>query len=117
MDFYVPNRTCHCARCRCRGFMGPAMILTVGVLALLNNFTQFHFHQTWPIFLIVVGIVKVMGSSADTTGHVPPNLPERLRQGFAPGSYPSGAAGTSQQTGTVPPAQGTQPPQGVNNNV
>jgi len=43
--------------------MGPAMVLTVGVLALLNNFTQFHFHQTWPIFLIVLGLVKVLGSS------------------------------------------------------
>jgi hypothetical protein len=96
MDYYVPNRRCHCSRCRFRGFMGPAMILTVGVLALLNNFTGFHWHQTWPIFLIVVGIVKVMGSSADTSGHVPPTMP------YIPGTVPP------QQT---PP----QPPQGVNN--
>lgn len=96
MDYYVPNRACRCARCRCRGFMGPAMILTVGVLALLNNFTDFHWHQTWPIFLIVVGLVKVMGSSADTGGHVPPTMP------YVPG--------------TVPPQQNPpQPPQGVNN--
>jgi len=75
--------------------MGPAMVLTVGVLALLNNFTQFHFHQTWPIFLIVLGLVKVLGSSADTNGHVPPAMP------YIPG--------------TVPPPQAPQPPQGVNN--
>ena len=98
MNYYVPNRACHCARCRFRGFMGPALILTVGLLALLNNFTQYHFHQTWPIFLIVIGIVKVMGGSADISNHIPPTMP------YVPGTVPPTAP---------PPPQ--QPPQGVNN--
>lgn len=102
MDYYLPNRRCYCARCRARGYMGPAMVLTVGVLAMLNNFTHFHFHQTWPILLIVVGLVKVLGSSADMSGHVPP---------FAPGVSPAPMT----PPGTVPPQNPPQPPQGVSN--
>jgi hypothetical protein len=98
-DFYVPNRACSCARCRCRGFLGPVVLITLGVLFLLSEFTHWRFHQTWPILLIAIGVVKVMGSSADTAGHVPPYFP-----GLA-GPPPS----------AVPPPQDPHPPQGVNN--
>ena len=103
MDYYLPNRWCHCARCRCRGLMGPVVLVTLGVLFLLSEFTHWHFHQTWPILLIAIGAVKVLGSNADTTGHVPPYVP--------------GPAGTPPPppTGTVPPNQNPQPPQGVSN--
>ena len=100
-DFYVPNRSCYCSRCRVRGFIGPIVLMTLGVLFLLNNFTHWHFHQTWPILLIAIGVVKVMGSSADTGGHKPPYFP--------------GLAGAPPQP--VPPPQNPQPPQGVNTNV
>ena len=107
MDFYVPNRTCYCARCRSRGLMGPVVLITLGVLFLLSEFTHWPFHQTWPILLIAIGIVKVLGSSADTVGHVPPTLP-----GYTPGAY---SAGTTPPAGTVPPTENPQPPQGVSN--
>lgn len=103
MDAYVSNRSCYCPRCRYRGYMGPVVLITLGVLFLLSEFTHWHFHQTWPILLIAIGIAKVLGSSADMSGHVPPPLPEQLRQGFAPASYPA----------APPPApQNPQPPQG-----
>ena len=98
MDFYVPNRACYCARCRCRGYMGPVVLITLGILFLLSEFTHWHFHQTWPILLIAIGVVKVLGSSSDMAGHVPP-----FGIG-APGTVPPPA-------GTVPPPT-TQPPQG-----
>ena len=102
MDYYLPNRRCYCTRCRTRGYLGPVVLITLGVLFLLSEFTHWHFHQTWPILLIAIGIVKVLGSSTDTSGHVPP--------------FGMGAAGVPPATpGAVPPSQPTQPPQGVNN--
>ncbi len=104
-DFYVPNRSCYCGRCRVRGFMGPVVLITIGALFLLSEFTHWHFHQTWPILLIAIGIVKVLGSSSDMTGHVPPYVP--------------GLSGPPPQAppppGPVPPPQNPQPPQGVSN--
>ena len=97
-SFYLPNRTCSCSRCRMRGFLGPVVLITLGVLFLLSEFTHWHFHQTWPILLIAIGLVKVLGSSADMSGHVPP----------------FGLGGAAPQPGAVPP-QPTQPPQGANN--
>ena len=98
MDAYVSNRSCYCSRCRTRGYMGPVVLITLGVLFLLSEFTHWHFHQTWPILLIAIGVVKVLGSSADTSGHVPP---------FAP--YPGPAGNTP-----PPQPQPAEPPQEVN---
>jgi Domain of unknown function (DUF5668) len=101
MDYYLPNRRCYCARCRCRGYMGPVVLITLGVLFLLSEFTHWHFHQTWPILLIAIGLVKVLGSSADINGHVPPYIP--------------GVSAAPVVPGTVPPQNPPQPPQGVSN--
>ncbi len=100
MDYYLPNRSCYCARCRCRAYMGPVVLITLGVLFLISEFTHWHFHQTWPILLIAIGLVKVLGSSADISGHVPPYIPGISAVPPAPG---------------VPPQNPPQPPQGVNN--
>ena len=36
---------------------GPITLITVGVLFALNNFTPYGFHQTWPVLLIVFGLL------------------------------------------------------------
>ena len=69
MERYIPNRYCSCARCRTRGLMGPAMLVTLGVLFLLDAFGQIRFHYTWPVILIVIGLVTVLTSSASLAGH------------------------------------------------
>jgi Domain of unknown function (DUF5668) len=61
---------CSCERCRTRGFLGPAILVTLGVLLLLGQFTRWDFGDTWPILLIVIGVVKVVQSNASTEGHV-----------------------------------------------
>jgi len=66
---------CGCARCRCRGLTGPVILITLGVLFMLSEFHVARFHSTWPILLIVIGLMKVFGSSADVTGHVDVNAP------------------------------------------
>ncbi|MGH9523279.1 MAG: LiaI-LiaF-like domain-containing protein [Terriglobales bacterium] len=107
MGAYIPNRRCYCGRCRYRGMMGPVVLITLGVLFLLGEFTHWDFGRTWPILLIAIGVVKVLGSSADDSAHVAPDLPEQLRQGFNPASYPPPPP-------VNPPAQDQQPPQEVN---
>lgn len=81
MDGYQSNRGCYCARCRTRGIMGPVILITLGVLFLIDQFTHFGFNETWPILLIVIGLVKVLGSTAGTEGHTYP-------AGEVPGSMP-----------------------------
>lgn len=47
----------------------PAILVTVGVLWLLDNLHAIYFHRSWPIILIVLGSIKVLQSSASTEGH------------------------------------------------
>jgi hypothetical protein len=61
---------CACAHCRMRSLMGPIMIITIGVLFLLREFTRFGIGELWPILLIVPGIVLVAQSMASKSGHI-----------------------------------------------
>jgi hypothetical protein len=62
---------CGCARCRSRKLMGPAMLLSIGVLFLLENLHVVNFHRTWPVILLVIGGVKLLQGSASVEGHIP----------------------------------------------
>jgi hypothetical protein len=64
---------CQCARCRTRRIMGPAIVVTIGVLFLLQNLDvgNLGFHRTWPVILLVVGVVKLLQGSASVEGHIP----------------------------------------------
>jgi Domain of unknown function (DUF5668)/B-box zinc finger len=61
---------CQCARCRTCRLMGPAMLVTVGVLFLLENLGALGLGRTWPVILLVVGGVKLLQGSASTEGHI-----------------------------------------------
>jgi hypothetical protein len=63
---------CPCDRCRMRKLMGPAMMLTIGTLFLLQSLNVVDFDRTWPAILLVVGIVKLLQSNASSVGHVGP---------------------------------------------
>ena len=63
---------CQCARCRTRRIMGPAMMVTIGSLFLLENLHAAGFGRTWPVILLVVGAVKLLQGSASIEGHIPP---------------------------------------------
>jgi Domain of unknown function (DUF5668) len=69
---YYRNRACGCARCRISTGIGPAVLITLGVLFLFETLGVAHFHSTWPVLLIVIGGVKVLAYSASMEGHVPP---------------------------------------------
>jgi len=64
-----------CDRCRARGLMGPAVLVTIGTLFLLEQFDAVGFHRTWPLLLVVIGLVKVLQGNASTVGHVETQMP------------------------------------------
>jgi Domain of unknown function (DUF5668) len=61
---------CHCPYCTIRGLMGPLMIITVGVLFLIGEYTRFSFLELWPILLIIAGVVLTAQSLASKEGHL-----------------------------------------------
>ena len=71
-DYYVRNRNCHCPRCMAYWLMGPTILITIGVLFLLEQLHVAPFGRTFPILLIVIGLVKIAQRSAPDMGHVQP---------------------------------------------
>jgi membrane-bound ClpP family serine protease len=51
--------------------MGPAILITLGVLFLVAEFSnRFSFGDLWPILLIVIGVIKLIEATASTEGHI-----------------------------------------------
>ena len=44
-----------------RAIRGPVILITVGVLFALDKFSAFRFSQTWPVLLIVIGLLSLGG--------------------------------------------------------
>jgi hypothetical protein len=62
---------CACTGCRTRGLMGPVVLITLGVLFLIDQYShRYSFTELWPILLIVIGVVKVAQSLASREGHL-----------------------------------------------
>jgi len=40
---------------------GPIILITVGSLFALDHFTPWGFQQTWPVLLIVLGLLTLLG--------------------------------------------------------
>ena len=60
---YRYNPYCSCPRCRAHGYMGPAVLITLGVLFLLGTFGWMHFDwigRLWPLILIAIGVRVLM---------------------------------------------------------
>ena len=71
-----------------RAIRGPVTLITIGVLFALNNFTRYGFDQTWPVILIVFGLLSL------------------LRRGMQPIGAPPGAPGTPPPPYSYPPPGG-----------
>jgi len=90
MSYYRPNPVCRCGRCSTRGLMGPAVLITLGVLFLAANAYDYPFERTWPILLIVIGGIKVVRYVIPDSGHFNPGeYPPYYGQQYPPaGQYP-----------------------------
>jgi hypothetical protein len=86
-----PNR-CRCSRCTIRALMGPAVVITIGVLFLLQEMRGgfFGLGNTYPVIFVVIGAILLASSVASTEGHV-------AEVGVPPSALPP--------TPPVPPAQ------------
>jgi hypothetical protein len=91
------NAFCTCERCRAQGLMGPAILTTLGVVALIDGFRHVGPFGYAGAILLVIGGVKLFQGGANSEGHH--ELP-------GPGTGPSPTGGTA-----VPPA----PPSEVHN--
>ena len=91
----MSNRVrCACRRCTIRGLMGPAVIITVGVLFLFDQMSggNFSFGNTYPMILIVIGIISLAAAAASSEGHVSGPLPPQ-----APMAPPAGPTAPQNQ--------------------
>ena len=98
------NRTlCQCQHCRTRRLMIPSVLVTLGVLFLLDSVSRVGFGRTWPAILLVIGVVKLIQSNASTEGHIGP-LPGATTS-YPPTTPPPPAAPSGMQN-AQPPSSG-----------
>ena len=67
-----------------RAIRGPVTLITVGVLFALNNFTPYRFNQTWPVILIVFGLLSLLSRGGGSA----PVRERPVRPGFPPYGFP-----------------------------
>jgi hypothetical protein len=101
-----------------RAIRGPITLITLGALFALNNFGGIGFDKTWPVLLIVFGLMSLLRRSVE-----PPAPPPQQQQPFPPPAYtytqPQAGPGTYSASpysqpprggfGTTPPPR---PPEG-----
>lgn len=74
----MSDRTrCNCNRCVIRGLMGPAVLVTVGILFLLSETRggDLDFRYTFPVILIVIGLISLASAIAPMDGHLSSKAP------------------------------------------
>jgi hypothetical protein len=72
---------------RMRGLVGPVVLVTVGVLSLVESLNGPGWHRTWPVLLLAIGITKLLER------HSPPPPPPPI----AGGTGPSGSVNSDVQ--------------------
>lgn len=85
---------------------GPVTLITLGVLFALNNFTPYRFYQTWPVLLIVFGLLTLMRRAVEPAPPAPeagPYTPPPPYN-YPPAPPSSGGYRQSGYTETAPPA-------------
>ena len=111
-----------------RAIRGPVTLITIGVLFALNNFTRYGFDQTWPVILIVFGLLSLLRRGMQPAGPAnAPNMPPPPPYSYPPpGGYsqspyaggPATAPGTPAGTAkggfgtSAPPRPGDAAPPG-----
>jgi hypothetical protein len=79
-----------------RRLRGPAFLILVGITALLNQWGVLSFSRSWPLYLILAGVIGLAERAA--LANAPPAPP-----------YPGAYAPQTYSPGTVPPYTGATP--------
>jgi hypothetical protein len=118
MPIYRRNRNCACARCRAQNLMGAGILVTLGILFLLDTNRILEFSQTWPVLLLVIGAFIFLSHSASTENHVDPypapatmNVPPAAwtnNPAPPPAASPAGWSASNPQPPAAPPEQDSQ---------
>jgi hypothetical protein len=96
-----------------RAIRGPITLITLGALFALQNFTRFGFDQTWPVLLIVFGLLSLMQRGAAPPRATPmPPVPPPPPRGYTATSY-SGSPYSQPPAGSTPPSSGSSTPGGT----
>ena len=88
------SATCRCVACTAVSLTGPALIVTVGIMGLLAEFSRIGWGESWPLLLIVVGVLKFLQITGSREGHIGPG-------GIPPSGSPPDASSTSPQQNEV----------------
>ena len=64
------RQVCSCVRCRTKGMMGPAVLITLGVLFLLQGYHIASFDRTVPVLLLVIGGILLISRTGSMEGHI-----------------------------------------------
>ncbi len=67
-----------------RGLVGPVVLVTLGVLSLIEDMGGPRWHRTWPVLLLAIGITKLLERQGRR------RLRQRCREG--PGSTSTGSS-------------------------
>ena len=103
MTLYVRNRRCPCVRCRTMRLIGPAILITLGVLLLLNEYWIVSLDKSWPVLLIVIGLLSYAAHSGSMEGHIQPSwVPRTFSQGQDAGGITGAQSGLGSQQGGEP---------------
>jgi len=78
---------------------GPAVLITVGVLSLLDSTTRFGWDRTWPVFILVLGLMMLLQNTGFGRGQDGPGAP-----GLPGTEAVSGTSSTSNAESSQPPA-------------
>jgi hypothetical protein len=86
-----------------RSVRGPLILITLGVLFVLQNFTDYGIGRTWPVLLIVIGLLSLFGRTAPPV----PGPPAPTQSTWPP---PAGGFHPTYTQGPYPQAPQTTPP-------
>src|SRR6202000_879512 len=97
------NPKCRCPPYTIRSLLGPAVIVTVGVLFLLQQMRggYFDFGNTYPVILVVIGAILLASSLAPMDGHLNPEVQQQV-----PTPPPAAPGPTQNQYQSPYPGQG-----------
>lgn len=51
-----------------RAIRGPIVLITIGTLFAIDHFGSFSFNRTWPVLIIVIGLMKLIERSGASPG-------------------------------------------------